>query len=81
MEWIQEKKERPEAIRPFDRDTVARRHEEIRLLHTYNSNAIKGNTLTPYETKPVLDEGIRNGVAWHATRRALAQYIQKHGLK
>jgi hypothetical protein len=37
--------------------------------------------LSPYETKLVLDEGIRNGVAWHATRRALAEYIQKHSRK
>lgn len=61
MEWIQEKKERLDALRPFDRDTVARLHEEIRLLHTYNSNAIEGNTLTLSETKLVLDEGITIG--------------------
>ena len=61
MEWIRKKKERLDAMRPFDRDTVARLHEEIRLLHTYNSNAIEGNTLTLSETKLVLDEGITIG--------------------
>lgn len=32
MEWIQEKKERPDAIHPFDLDTVAHLHEEIRQV-------------------------------------------------
>ena len=61
MKWIREKHGRLEAMRPLDRDTVARLHDEMRLLHTYNSNAIEGNTLTLSETKLVLDEGITIG--------------------
>lgn len=60
-EWIQEKHERLEMMRPFDRDTLARLHAEMRLLHTYNSNAIEGNTLTLSDTKLVIDEGITVG--------------------
>jgi Fic family protein len=48
-------------LRPFDRDTVEKLHDEMRLLHTYNSNAIEGNTLTLSETKLVLEEGITVG--------------------
>lgn len=59
--WIEEKHKRLEALRPFDRDTLARLHAEMRLLHTYNSNAIEGNTLTLSETKLVIDEGITVG--------------------
>lgn len=61
MEWIQKKRERLEALRPLDRDLVEKLHEEMRLLHTYNSNAIEGNTLTLSETKLVLEEGITVG--------------------
>ncbi len=61
MEWIQTKRERLDALRPLDRDLIAKLHEEMRLLHTYNSNAIEGNTLTLSETKLVLEEGITIG--------------------
>lgn len=61
MERIRRKKERLDALRPLDRDLVIRLHEETRLMHTYNSNAIEGNTLTLSETKLVLDEGITVG--------------------
>jgi Fic family protein len=61
MEWIQQKKENLDALRPLSPDLVARLHEEIRLRHTYNSNAIEGNTLTLSETKLVLEEGITIG--------------------
>jgi Fic family protein len=61
MEWIQKKRERLDTLRPLDRDLVEKLHEEMRLLHTYNSNAIEGNTLTLSETKLVLDEGITIG--------------------
>lgn len=61
MEWIWQKKERLDALRPLSPDLVARLHEEIRLRHTFNSNAIEGNTLTLSETKLVLEEGITIG--------------------
>jgi len=40
MEWIRKKRECLDALRPLDRDLVEKLHEEMRLLHTYNSNAI-----------------------------------------
>lgn len=60
-EWILKKRERLDALRPLDRDLVEKLHEEMRVLHTYNSNAIEGNTLTLSETKLVLSEGITIG--------------------
>ena len=59
--WIRKKYKRLEARRPLDQDTLERLHEEMRLLHTFNSNAIEGNTLTLSETKLVLEEGITVG--------------------
>jgi Fic family protein len=61
MEWIRKKRERLDALRPLDRDLVEKLHEEMRVLHTYNSNAIEGNTLTLSETKLVVNEGITIG--------------------
>ena len=45
-------------------------HEEMRLLHTYHSNAIEGNTLSPSETKLVLETGITIG------RKTLTEHIE-----
>jgi len=61
MEWIRKKSERFNALRPFDKDLIKQLHHEMRVLHTYNSNAIEGNTLTLSETKLVLNEGITIG--------------------
>jgi len=61
MEWIFKKSKRLNALRPLDKDLVKRLHHEMRVLHTYNSNAIEGNTLTLSETKLVLNEGITIG--------------------
>jgi Fic family protein len=61
MEWIRKKRERLDALRPLDRDLAGKLHEEMRVQHTYNSNAIEGNTLTLSETRLVLDEGITIG--------------------
>ncbi|OPX64641.1 MAG: Fic/DOC family protein [Methanoregula sp. PtaU1.Bin006] len=61
MEWIRQKKARLDALRPMSPDLDAKLHEEIRVRHTYNSNAIEGNTLTLSETKLVLEEGITIG--------------------
>lgn len=58
---IIEKKKKVDSIRPLPGDSLKKLHEEMRLLHTYHSNAIEGNTLTLSETKLVLEEGITVG--------------------
>lgn len=58
---ISEKMQRIGSLRPLPADAVKRLHEEMRLLHTYHSNAIEGNTLTLSETKLVLETGITIG--------------------
>ncbi len=58
---IQEKKRRMDSICPLPEDVVRRLHEELRLLHTYHSNAIEGNTLTLRETRLVIEDGITVG--------------------
>jgi len=58
---INEKIKRLNSLRPLPADAVKKLHEEMRLLHTYHSNAIEGNTLTLPETKLVLEEGITIG--------------------
>ena len=58
---INEKMHRLNSLRPLPADAVRKLHEEMRLLHTYHSNAIEGNTLTLPETKLVLEEGITIG--------------------
>ncbi len=60
-ERIRQKKELLDALRPLPADVVRQLYDEVRLLHTYNSNAIEGNTLTLSETKVVLEEGITIG--------------------
>ena len=61
MEWIQKKTKRLNALRPLTPDLAKQLHEEMRVLHTYNSNAIDGNTLTLSETKLILSHGITVG--------------------
>ena len=58
LEKIQRKKERLDAHRPLPESAVRKLRDELRLLHTYHSNAIEGNALTLQETKLVLEEGI-----------------------
>ncbi len=58
---INEKMHRLNSLRPLPADAVRKLYEEMRLLHTYHSNAIEGNTLTLPETKLVLEEGITIG--------------------
>jgi Fic family protein len=58
---IEEKMRRLNSLRPLPADAVKRLHDEMRLLHTYHSNAIEGNTLTLSETKLVLEEGTTIG--------------------
>lgn len=58
---INEKVKQLNFMRPVPADALARLHEEMRLFHTYHSNAIEGNTLTLQETKIVLEEGLTIG--------------------
>ncbi len=58
---IERKKKKLDSLRPLPRGSVKRILEDIRLRHTYHSDAIEGNTLTLQETKLVLEEGITIG--------------------
>lgn len=58
---INEKMSRLNSMRPLSPDVLKRLQEEMRVLHTYHSNAIEGNTLTLSETKLVVEEGITIG--------------------
>ena len=58
---IKNKKKKLDALRPLPKDAVSRIIEDIRLRHTYHSDAIEGNTLTLQETKLVLEEGVTIG--------------------
>lgn len=45
-------------LRPLSKDEVDRLREEERVDQVYNSNALEGNTITKFETKMILEEGI-----------------------
>ena len=45
-------------LRPLNQTELARLHKEFITENTYDSNAIKGNTLTLRETTLILQEGI-----------------------
>lgn len=47
--------------RPLNQNVVKNLRETIRVLWTYHSNAIEGNTLSLVETRIVLEEGITIG--------------------
>src|SRR2546426_2984312 len=47
--------------RPLPKDVVARLREQLRVAHTYHSNAIEGNTLTLKETRLILEQGVTIG--------------------
>ncbi len=47
--------------RPLPKDTVQALQNQIRILHTYHSNAIEGNSLTLNETRLVVQEGVTIG--------------------
>lgn len=67
---INEKMKQLNLMRPISTDALARLHEEMRLVHTYHSNAIEGNTLTLQETKLVLEEGLTIG------GKSLREYLE-----
>jgi len=61
LKRIEEKKKRLDKLRPLPKDAIKKLLEDIRLRHTYHSDAIEGNTLTLQETKLVLEEGVTIG--------------------
>ena len=61
LERIDSKLERLESMRPLPLAVLRRLNEEMKLMHTYHSNAIEGNTLTLQETKIVLEDGVTIG--------------------
>lgn len=61
LERMDGKKKILDSKRPLPKDALRRLREEMRLQHTYHSNAIEGNTLTLSETKLVIEEGITIG--------------------
>ncbi|WP_079710135.1 Fic family protein [Paraliobacillus ryukyuensis] len=44
--------------RPLSKQLVKSLQEDYLIKNTYHSNAIEGNTLTVYETKAILEEGV-----------------------
>jgi Fic family protein len=61
LKRVEERKKRLDILRPLPKDALKKLLEDIRLRHTYHSDAIEGNTLTLQETKLVLEEGITIG--------------------
>ncbi len=61
LERIRSKKQILDERRPLPADAVKRLNDEMRLFHTYHSDAIEGNTLTLQETKIVIEEGMTIG--------------------
>lgn len=55
---LEEKKARLDLLRPLPAAVVQRLADDMRVLLTYHSNAIEGNTLSLYETKMVIEEGV-----------------------
>lgn len=55
---IANKKKKLDEYRPLPPDTVRHLQGDFRVLFTYNSNAIEGNTLTLAETQMVLEYGV-----------------------
>lgn len=60
-EKIDDLKQKLDSYRPLPKETVKSIHDDLLIKWTYNSNAIEGNTLTVYETKVILEEGITIG--------------------
>ncbi len=55
---LDQKKARLDLLRPLPPAVVQRLADDMRVLLTYHSNAIEGNTLSLYETKMVIEEGV-----------------------
>lgn len=66
---IAEKRATLDQYRPLRPDVVRRLHDDLRVLLTYHSNAIEGNTLTLQETALVVEYGLT--VGGHSLREYL----------
>ncbi|PIC56565.1 cell filamentation protein Fic [Sporosarcina sp. P12(2017)] len=51
-------KKKVDQQRPLSKELIRSLKEDFLIKSTYHSNAIEGNTLTVYETKAVLEDGI-----------------------
>jgi Fic family protein len=58
---LAEKKAELDCYRPLSSATIAYINEQLRVLLTYHSNAIEGNTLSLRETQLVIEHGITIG--------------------
>src|SRR5437762_4626243 len=58
---LSHKKTQLDTHRPLPPGVMRRLHESLRLLLTYHSNAIEGNTLTLRETQVVIETGLTIG--------------------
>ncbi len=47
--------------RPLNREVLLKLRDQLRLLHTFNSNAIEGNSLSLRETQLVVEQGVTIG--------------------
>ena len=61
FERIARKKQMLDDRRPLSTDMVKRLHNDMRVFHTYHSDAIEGNTLSLQETRLVIEDGITIG--------------------
>lgn len=66
---LSEKKAELDRYRPLSPHAVRLLHDELRILLTYHSNALEGNTLTLRETQLVIEHGLT--VGGHSLREYL----------
>ena len=53
---ILEKKRQLDPYKPFPSDILEKMRKEILVSYTYNSNALEGISLSPQETRKVIEE-------------------------
>ncbi len=72
MEFVKvtELKQQLNSLRPRNKVEVAKLKEIDRIDEVYNSNALEGNTITRFETKMILSEGIT------ISEKSLREYIE-----
>lgn len=58
---LTELKDELNLYRPFDPITINSIIDDLKLKYTYNSTALEGNTLSIYETKAIIEDGITIG--------------------
>lgn len=66
---LAEKKAQLDRYRPLSPHVVRRLHDDLRVLLTYHSNALEGNTLSLQETQLVIEYGLT--VGGHSLREYL----------